>query len=182
MTMAEPDDVSARAGMGKAVEGPAVVAPGLDPRMVLDSPTDWVSDHIRRYVETDGEDGHDFPGFPTLLLTTRGRASGLFRRTALIYGQDADRYVLAASNAASANQPHWYLNLCATPVAEVQVRARKLIARARTAEPDKRDRLWSLMTSIFPKYDEYQASTDRAIPLIILEPVAEAAPRIREMR
>ncbi|MEU8225399.1 nitroreductase family deazaflavin-dependent oxidoreductase [Kribbella sp. NPDC048915] len=158
----EPDDVSAGARTGEA--------PDPETSAVLDSPTGWVSEHIRRYLETDGEDGHDFLGFPTLLLTTRGRTSGLWRRTALIYGQDAGRYVLVASNAASANHPHWYRNLSAEPVAHVQVRTRKFVAWARTATHDERDRLWPLMTSIFPRYDEYQASTDRVIPLVLLYP------------
>lgn len=136
-----------------------------------DSPTDWVNEHIRRYVETDGEDGHDFLGFATLLLTTRGRSSGLWRRTALIYGRDGDRYVLVASNAAAAQHPHWYRNLLAEPEARLQVRAEKLGVRARTASAEERARLWPVMTSIYPRYDEYQAATDREIPVVLLEPV-----------
>jgi len=50
--------------------------------------------------------------------------------------------------------------------------ARKLVARAKTADPRERDRLWPLMTSIYPRYDDYQASTDRVIPLVVLEPTA----------
>ncbi|TRZ71220.1 MAG: DUF385 domain-containing protein, partial [Actinobacteria bacterium] len=53
---------------------------------IVDSPTEWVADHITRYVETNGEDGHMWRGVPTLLLTTTGRKSGALRRTALIYG------------------------------------------------------------------------------------------------
>ena len=59
---------------------------------VLDSPTDWVADHIRRYVENDGRDGHMYQQWPTLLLSTRGRKSGKLR-LALIYGQEGDRYL-----------------------------------------------------------------------------------------
>src|SRR3712207_5043596 len=42
---------------------------------------------------------------PTLLLTTRGRKSGKLRRTALIYGQDGDRYLLVASKRRGAAPP-----------------------------------------------------------------------------
>ena len=34
---------------------------------------DWIVDHMRKYVETDGKDGHIWNGVPTLLLTTTGR-------------------------------------------------------------------------------------------------------------
>ncbi|MHB8470428.1 MAG: nitroreductase/quinone reductase family protein, partial [Gaiellaceae bacterium] len=30
-------------------------------------------------------------------------------------------------------------------------------------------RLWRLMTAIWPHYDEYQAKTDREIPVVVLE-------------
>ncbi len=54
----------------------------------LDSPQGWVADHVRRYITTDGADGHLWRGAPTLVLTTLGRRSGRPRRLALIYGQD----------------------------------------------------------------------------------------------
>jgi deazaflavin-dependent oxidoreductase (nitroreductase family) len=133
-----------------------------------DSPTDWVAEHIRSYVETGGENGHLFMGFPTLLLTTRGRRSGKLRRTPLIYGQDGDRYLLVASNAGSVHHPAWYLNVTAHPEVTVQVRADTFTARARTATAEERRLLWPTMAAIFPRYDTYQAQTDRELPLVIL--------------
>jgi deazaflavin-dependent oxidoreductase (nitroreductase family) len=138
---------------------------------VVDSPTGWVAKHIRTYVETDGKKGHLYQGRPTLLLTTRGRRSGLLRRTALIYGRDEDRYLLVASNAGAAQHPAWYLNLREHPDAALQVGADRFAARARTATPEEKPRLWRLMTSVFPLYDTYQAKSDRDIPLMILEDV-----------
>ena len=64
---------------------------------IVDSPVGWVQDHIRAYVETNGQEGHMWRGVPTLLLTTTGRKSGELRRTALIYGRDSDDYVIVAS-------------------------------------------------------------------------------------
>ena len=69
--------------------------------------------HVCRYVETDGRSGHKWNGRQTLLLTIRGRKSGKLRRTALIYGQDGDRYLLVASNGGARNHLFWYLNLIA---------------------------------------------------------------------
>jgi deazaflavin-dependent oxidoreductase (nitroreductase family) len=138
---------------------------------VHDSPTDWVAKHIRSYVETGGRDGHLWRGVPTLLLTTRGRRSGLLRRTALIYGRDGDNHLVVASSGGAPRHPAWYLNLAAEPEVEVQVGADTFRARARTATAEERPALWRTMASIFPMYDQYQAKTDREIPLVILEPL-----------
>jgi deazaflavin-dependent oxidoreductase (nitroreductase family) len=141
----------------------------------FDHPTDptegWQADHIRRYLETDGLDGHEWrPGVHTLLLTTRGRRSGQARRNALIYGRDGDRYVVVASKGGHPEHPDWYRNLTADPNVRVQVLGDRFDARARTATPEERARLWPEMARIFPPYDEYQKSTQREIPVAILEP------------
>ena len=137
---------------------------------VTDSPTGWVAEHVDRYVETDGREGHEWRGVPTLLLTTRGRKSGKLRRTALIYGEDGEgRYLLVASRGGAPEHPSWYLNLAAHPEVEVQVGADKFAARARTADAREKPRLWQLMTSIWPDYDGYQKKTGRDIPVVIVE-------------
>ena len=138
---------------------------------ILDSPTGWVARHVRRYVETDGRSGHKWNGRQTLLLTTRGRKSGKLRRTALLYGQDGDRYLLVASNGGARDHPFWYLNLAAQPEVQVQVGADKFAARARTAGAEEKPRLWGLMASIWPDYDRYQKRTSRDIPVVIVERV-----------
>ena len=138
---------------------------------VLDSVVGWVAEHTRRYVETDGAEGHIWRGVPTLIITTRGRRSGQLRRNALIYGQDGDRYMVVASKGGAAQHPLWYLNLTADPNVQVQVGADKFAANARTASPEERARLWPIMAGIFPNYDSYQQKTEREIPVIILERV-----------
>ncbi len=138
---------------------------------VHDSPAGWVGEHVRDYVATDGRKGHQWRGLPTLLLTTRGRKSGLLRRTALIYGRDGDNYLIVASNGGAAKHPLWFLNLVDEPLVELQVGADRFAARARPAGPDERPRLWAVMSAIFPTYDRYQAKAAREIPLVILEPV-----------
>jgi hypothetical protein len=72
---------------------------------VHDSPIGWVRRHALRYVQTAGEDGHIKQGLANLLLTTRGRKSGVLRRTPLVYAPDGDGYVLSASNGASPLRP-----------------------------------------------------------------------------
>ena len=137
----------------------------------LDSPQGWVAEHVRRYIETNGEDGYWWRGAPTLILTTLGRHSGKPRRLALIYGQDGDRYIVVASKGGSDRHPEWYLNLRDNPEVLVQVRGDRFRARARTATPEEHNALWPRMVEIWPDYDKYQAKTDRQIPLVILERV-----------
>ncbi len=136
---------------------------------VYDNPTKWVQKHINRYVESNGADGHQWKGAPTLLITTRGRKSGKLRRTAVIYGQDGNNYVVVASKGGNPNHPAWYLNLSSDPNVEVQLMGERFTTTARTASQDEKARLWPKMTAVWPPYDEYQESTDRDIPVVILE-------------
>ena len=92
-------------------------------------------EHVDRYVATDGEDGHEWEGTQTLLLTTTGRRSGETRVHPLIYGQHGDDYLVVASKGGAPQHPAWYLNLEANPEVEVQVKGDKFKARARTASP-----------------------------------------------
>ncbi len=135
----------------------------------IDSPQGWVANHVQRYIETNGEEGHIWRGAPTLILTTLGRRSGQPRRLALIYGQDGDRYVVVASKGGADQHPEWYLNLLDHPEVLVQVKADRFRAQARTATPEEQARLWPMMAAIWPDYNAYQAKTPRPIPLVILE-------------
>src|SRR5689334_10078994 len=112
---------------------------------VIDSTVESVAKHIRRYVETDGKDGYLFHGLPTLLLTVRGRKSGKLYRTALIYGQEGERYLLIPSNGGSAEHPSWYLNLVENPQVDAQINADKFSARARIANAEEKPALWQIM-------------------------------------
>jgi deazaflavin-dependent oxidoreductase (nitroreductase family) len=139
----------------------------------------WIAEHIQLY-RTDPEKAHMWdstgvggPGLlPTLLLTTKGRKSGEPRALPLIYGTAGDAYVVIASKGGMPTHPLWYLNLEAEPECELQVGAKRVIARARVAEGEERERLWKQMAGIYPPYDAYQKSAgDRTIPVVVLDPV-----------
>jgi deazaflavin-dependent oxidoreductase (nitroreductase family) len=126
-------------------------------------------EHVSRYVETDGREGHEWNGAHTLILTTTGRKSGRKISTPLIYGEHGDDYLVVASKGGADQPPAWYLNLQADPEVEVQVLADKFAARARTATADEKPALWRQMAQIWPDYDNYQRKTERSIPVVILE-------------
>ncbi len=126
-------------------------------------------EHVKRYQETDGAEGHEWQGVRTLILTTTGRRSGESRSTPLIYGQHGSDYLVVASQGGAPTHPAWYLNLLENPEVEVQVKGDSFSARARAAAPEERPGLWKQMASIWPAYNEYQSKTDREIPVVVLE-------------
>ena len=126
-------------------------------------------EHVERYRETDGEEGHDWQGTTTLILTTKGRRSGQERPTPLIYQPYGDDYLIVASKGGADEPPAWYLNLEADPEVEVQVLDDVFPARARTATPDEKPQLWESMLREWPHYAEYQEQTDREIPVVLLQ-------------
>lgn len=126
--------------------------------------------HVFLYRASGGRIGRRFKAAPVLLLTTTGRKSGKQRTTPLLYGQDADRFVIVASVGGAPKHPAWYLNLRDHPDATIQVGSRTLDVRAETVPAEERARLWTLMTRLYPGYDDYQAKTSREIPLVELTP------------
>ena len=134
--------------------------------------------HVDRYLATNGVQGYNDNTLqaPTLLLTTTGRKSGRAYTTPLNFALHEGRYLLIASYGGSDANPKWYLNLVANPEVTVQVKDNRFQAIARTADAAEKARLWPVMAERMPFYDEYRAATERDIPLIVLDPVAEGGP------
>jgi deazaflavin-dependent oxidoreductase (nitroreductase family) len=127
-------------------------------------------EHVRRYRETGGQVGHDWEGTQTLILTTTGRKSGEQRDNALIYGRSGDAYLIVASKGGSDQPPAWYLNLQAHPEdVEIQVWDERFRVQAHDADDEEKPAMWAEMVSHWPQYEEYQAKTERPIPVVVLE-------------
>ena len=126
------------------------------------------AEHVRVYRETKGDRGYHWRGTTILLLTTTGRTSGEARTTPLIHVVDGDRWVVIASKGGAPDHPAWYMNLEADPDATIEVEADAVPVVASTAEGEERERLWAAMTGVWPAYDDYQAKTDREIPVVVL--------------
>ncbi|KKK51409.1 hypothetical protein LCGC14_3115230, partial [marine sediment metagenome] len=119
---------------------------------------------------TGGAIGGSFAGRPILLLTTTGRKSGRRRTTPLVYLEDGGNMVLVASNGGNPRHPVWWLNLERDPEAEVQVRSDKRQVTAVRAEGEDRERLWEAAVETYSGYADYQRTTNREIPVVILRP------------
>lgn len=134
------------------------------------SPWDWVADQVRLYEETDGREGYLLEGKPCVILTTKGRNTGKLRKAALMRVEHDGAYAVVASMGGAPKHPVWYLNLLADPDVTLQDSERVMDLRARVASGDEKREWWTRAVEVWPAYDEYQASTDREIPLILLEP------------
>ncbi len=146
-----------------------MITPDQGPDPVIDNETPWVAEHIAEYVATDGAKPQFRYGAPLLLITVRGRKSGGWHRTCLIYGEDEGRYLVVASMGGAPRHPGWYLNLVAHPEAYLQIGPDRFWATARTASAEEKKRLWPKMVALYPEYADYQAKTERDIPVVILE-------------
>jgi deazaflavin-dependent oxidoreductase (nitroreductase family) len=124
-------------------------------------------EHVRVYRETGGERGYHWRGTTILLLSTEGRSSGEERTTPLIHRTDGDRWVVVASKGGAPANPGWYENLRVNPDVTIQVCGDQIPVRASTAQGEERNRLWSLMTEVWPAYEDYQARTEREIPVVV---------------
>lgn len=108
-----------------------------------------------------------------LLLTTIGRKTGSDHTVPLLYLEEAETMVVVASYGGRPRPPEWYQNLVAEPLVAVHKGRRRLGYLARTADPAERARWWPRVVAAYPGYEEYQARTDREIPIVLLEPSSE---------
>jgi len=110
---------------------------------------------------------------PSLLLTTTGRRSGQPRTVPLLYAPDGDSFVVTASNWGQQHHPAWSGNLLADPAATIAIGGREIPVRATLAEGAERERVWSLVTGVWPAYDTYVARSGRDIRVFVLHPESE---------
>ena len=126
-----------------------------------------VAEHMRAH---GGEGPERWAGRPLLLLITTGARSGLSRTTPLLYSTDGDRIVVISSKGGEPAHPDWYHNLVAHPDAVVELGGKTLPVRAEIAQGDERRRLFDQHAAQMPFFAEYERTTPRTIPVVILTP------------
>jgi deazaflavin-dependent oxidoreductase (nitroreductase family) len=120
----------------------------------------------------DGKVGGQFEGADLLLLTTTGAKSGQPRVSPLAYFRIDGKLLILGSFAGSDINPGWVHNLRANPSARVEIGNESSDVSARELPPAERDELFSTIAAAAPGFAEYQAKTDRIIPVFELQPVA----------
>ena len=117
----------------------------------------------------------DIAGLPNLMLTVKGRKSGVPRTTPLLCVPYESGNLIAGSNFGGEKKPVWVVNVraAAEQGETVGVRADGAEHRAsvREVSGEERDRLWEHMVRTWPNYAKYAERTDRTIPVFLLEPV-----------
>lgn len=129
--------------------------------------------HQKLYVASKGRIGHRLLGVPTLLLTTRGRKTGLERTSALVYGETDGAYVVVASNGGAATAPGWSHNLADDPNVSIRIGTRSQAVTASFVYPGEPvfDGLWDVANDANrQRFRDYEKSTTRAIPVVVLTP------------
>ncbi|MFB8774791.1 nitroreductase family deazaflavin-dependent oxidoreductase [Streptomyces broussonetiae] len=136
------------------------------------SPTQWVRDQVELYESSGGTRGTTLgdTGLPVIILTSRGARTGRIRKTPVMRVEHGGRYAAVASLGGAPRHPVWYHNLKADPHVEVQDGAEKRDMTAREVTGAEKDEWWERAVAAYPPYAEYQAKTDREIPVFVLEP------------
>jgi deazaflavin-dependent oxidoreductase (nitroreductase family) len=132
---------------------------------------DWNQQIIDEFRANDGKVGGQFEGAPMVILHTTGRKTNEQRENPLVYQKVGDDIAVFGSKGGMPHHPHWYLNLVSTPEAAVEVGKESYPVKARVAEGDERERIWSEQKRRMPGFADYEKATSRQIPVIILERV-----------
>ena len=130
---------------------------------------DFNAQIIEEFRANDGVVGGQFEGAPILLLTTTGAKSGQPRVSPMMYRPEGERLFVFASKAGAPTNPDWYHNLVANPEVTVEVGAERFTAVASVVTGAERDRIYAEHSANYPGFAEYQAQTDRVIPVVALD-------------
>ena len=133
------------------------------------SPAQWVRDQVELYEGSGGTEGTTMRGLPVILLTTKGAKSGNIRKTPLMRVEHDGSYALVASQGGAPKHPVWYFNLLAYPEVELQDGPSGWDMVAREVTGEEKAIWWARAVEAYPDYADYQARTDRQIPVFVLE-------------
>jgi deazaflavin-dependent oxidoreductase (nitroreductase family) len=139
----------------------------------IPSPREWVRDQVELYESSNGTQGTTLrdTGLPVIIVTHTGNKTGATRKTPLMKVKDGNNYVLVGSVGGAPKHPVWVYNLRANPDVEIRDMTAVHPMKVREVKDDaERARLWKLAVAAFPPYEEYQAKTQRRIPVFVAEP------------
>jgi len=139
----------------------------------LPSTSAWVRDQIEAYEGSGGTEANTLrdTGIPVIIVTMFGKSSGKVRKIALMRVEHQGEYALIASMGGAPTNPGWYSNLVADPEnVTVQDGPAPFPVTVREVTGAERALWWERSVAVFPNYAQYQASTERVIPVLIATP------------
>jgi deazaflavin-dependent oxidoreductase (nitroreductase family) len=137
------------------------------------SPSDWVRDQVEKYESSGGTEGTTLRGVPVVVVTSVGAKSGKLRKNPVMRVEHDGSYALVASKGGAPEHPSWYANLVKNPTVELQDHADKATYTVRELHGEERSSWWSRAVEVWPDYADYQAKTDREIPVFLAERSSE---------
>lgn len=163
------DTQDTRGGGGDGAAAPGGPGPYARPEPYV---ADFNRPVVAEFRANGGRVGGMFEGGDLLLLTTTGARSGRETTSPLGYVRADGRLFVIASAGGSDRHPAWYHNLLAHPMVRVELGTEEFEAIAVPAEGEDRDRLFAEAVRAAPGYGDYQAGTERVLPVVVLEPAA----------
>jgi len=142
---------------------------------------DWATEHRETYLRSGGAKGHienltpvgGRPFATHCMIKYIGRKSGRVFITPLCYADIGGEVVVCGSKGGADNHPEWYLNLVARPDVEFQIATQAFRGTWREPEGAEREKVWSFFIDCHPFYADYQASTSRILPLVMMTALEE---------
>lgn len=132
---------------------------------------EWNTHIIEEFRCNGGKVGGQLTGKNILLLHTIGAKSHQLRINPLGYIQDGDAFVVMASKGGAPTNPDWYYNILAHSEVWLEVGTERFKVHATIPEREERDRLFANAVKQAPEFGEYQKSTSRIIPVVVLKRV-----------
>lgn len=134
------------------------------------SQLDWVRKHVEAYEKSGGTEKTTLRGVPVIVVTSRGAKTGRLRKNPVMRVEHNGKYAAIASMGGQPKNPVWYYNLLGDPHVEVQDGPMKKDMIAREVTGDEKAEWWDRALVVWPDYADYQARTERVIPVFVLEP------------
>ena len=135
------------------------------------STLDWARENAELIMSSGGTAGTEMKGKPVILLTTVGAKTGKLRKTPLMRVEHNGESAIVASLGGAPKNPVWYYNVTANPRVELQDGTVTGDYEAREVFGDEKALWWERAVEVWPDYADYQAKTDRVIPVFVLSPI-----------
>jgi deazaflavin-dependent oxidoreductase (nitroreductase family) len=137
------------------------------------SPTEWVRKQVEQIVASGTTEGVHIMGRPVVLMTMRGARSGKLRKVPVMRVEHDGVYAVVASRGGAPTHPAWYFNLKSSERIEMQDGRDQRAYSVRELDGAERDQWWERAVAAYPPYADYQAKTQRRIPVLLLEPTQD---------
>ena len=134
------------------------------------SPAQWVRDQVEAYESSGGQRANTLrdTGLPVIIVTSRGNKSGKIRKTPLMRVEHDGEYLLVASKGGAPSIPSG--TTTSGPIRRPccsRTAPSRLTVTVRELSGPERAAWWERAVKAFPPYADYQAKTERTIPVFL---------------